>query len=245
MEVASSTNNIYSNISTSQTSSTQNVNNSFDTYLNTQTQETTTKNIKNKIVDFLDAHNGFSSLSPTDEKIFRNILSDNKLTKEEADTLSYEQVERISTLLTLSNCSTEEEWKNAPIVQWGVDLTATTKTSNRQFNEAYYNASKELDSEKQHILESEVDNNLGQLYLGKKLEATFSYGDSYLANPWEYHNMNADFGKFIKDVISHHQSKIDNPIVNPVAKEQYQSIIDVYKVLEKNYEKIVNKPKYA
>ena len=131
------------------------------------------------------------------------------------------------------------------IVQWGVDIFVTQATTNRQFNEAYYNTLKELNDEDARKLRSEVDNNLGQLYLGKKLEATFSYGDSYLANPWEYHNMNADFGKFIKDVISHHQSKIDNPIVNSVAKEQYQSIIDVYKVLEKNYEKIVNKPKYA
>ncbi len=184
-------------------------------------------------------------MSPTDEKIFRNILSDNKITKEEADNLSYEQVEKISTLLTLSNYSTEEEWKNIPVVQWGVDLTATTVTRNRKFNEAYYNTLKELNDDDARKLRSEVDNNLGQLYLGKNLEATFSYGDSYLANPWEYRNMNADFGKFIKDVINHHQNKINNPIVNPIAKEQYQDIIDVYKVLEKNYEKIVNKPKYA
>ena len=104
MEISSTNTNIYSSISTSQTaSSTQNTNSSFNTLLNTQNQETTTTSsttnkFYKKINDFLDAHNGYSSLSPTDEKIFRDILSDNKLTKEEANSLTYDQVEKITKL---------------------------------------------------------------------------------------------------------------------------------------------------
>ena len=65
---------IYSAVSTTLTaSSTQNTNSSFNTLVNTQNQETTTTTARTpKIVEFLDARNGFSSLSPTDEKIFRN-----------------------------------------------------------------------------------------------------------------------------------------------------------------------------
>ena len=117
MEVTSTNNSIYSSVSTSQTATTtQNASSSFDTLVNNQAQETISPSKMArtpKIVEFLDRYNKFSTLSQTDEKIFREILSDNKLTKEEADSLSFEQVERISTLLTLSNCSTEEEWKNA------------------------------------------------------------------------------------------------------------------------------------
>jgi hypothetical protein len=251
MEI-STNNTIYTAIQSAQTTTTQNTNSSFNALVNTQSQETTTttastNKVYKKINDFLDAHNGYSSLSPTDEKIFRDILSDNKLTKEEADSLSYEQVERIANLLNLSKCSTEEEWsKTAPVVQWGVDLSATTKTGNRQFNEAYYNTMKELPTnEQKHTLESEVDNNLGQLYLGRELKATFQYWGSYLANPWEYKDIDADFSKFIKDVKSHHEAVIADPKVDNVYKKQFQNIVDVYNVLEKNYNQVLNKTKYA
>ena len=92
MVITTNTSSIYSSISTSQTASTtQNTSNSFNTLVNTQNQDITTSSTNNKVYkkinDFLDAHNGYSSLSPTDEKIFRDILSDNKLTKEEANSL--------------------------------------------------------------------------------------------------------------------------------------------------------------
>ena len=163
---------IYSAVSTTLTaSSTQNTNSSFNTLVNTQNQETTTTTARTpKIVEFLDARNGFSSLSPTDEKIFRDILSDNKLTKEEANSLSYEQVERIAILLRQSDLP-DEEWKSMPIVERGVNLTVTTATSNRQFNEAFYNTLKELDSADAAILNHEVTNNLGQLHLEKSLDS--------------------------------------------------------------------------
>lgn len=246
MEVTSINSSNYSTVSSIQTTTTQNENNSFDTLLNTQTQETIpiSKMPRTpKIVEFLDRYNKFSTLSSTDEKIFREILSDNKLTKEEAESLSYEQVERISNLLTTNLPLSKEEFGAMPIVQMGVDLISTRATGNRQFNEAFYNTLKELEPEKQHILESEVHNNLGQLYLGKELKATFEYWGSYLANPWEYDKMNGNFGKFIKDVINHHEAIINNPKVIDVIKPQYQNIVDVYKVLEKNYNEVISKTK--
>ena len=247
MEVTSTNNSIYSSVSTTQTATTtQNTSSSFDTLVNNQAQETISPSKMArtpKIVEFLDRYNKFSTLSQTDEKIFREILSDNKLTKEEADSLSFEQVERISNLLTTNLPLSKEEFDAMPIVQWGVDLIATRATGNRQFNEAFYNTLKELTPEKKHILESEVHNNLGQLYLGKELKATFEYWGSYLANPWEYDKMNADFGKFIQDVKSHHEAIISNPKVPDVIKKQFQDIVDVYNVLEKNYNQVLSKAK--
>lgn len=247
MEISSTNNSTYSAVSSSQTSTTQSANSSFNTLVNTKSQETTgsiTTVRTPKIVEFLDRHNGFSSLSPTDEKIFRDILSDNKLTKEEASSLSYEQVERIAILLRQSDLP-DEEWKSMPIVERGVDLSATTKTGNKQFNEAYYNAKKELPNEQKYILEKEVDNNLGQLFTGKELRATFQYKDCYLVNPWEYQNMDTDFSKFIKDVKSHHESIIANHKADDEIKKQFQDIVDVYDVLEKNYNQVISKAKYA
>ena len=247
MQISSTNNSIYSSVSTTQTSNTQNTNSSFNTLVNNSNQETTTSNTTArtpKIVEFLDARNGFSSLSPTDEKIFREILSDNKLTKEEANSLSYEQVERISNLLTTNLPLSKEEFDAMPIVQMGVDLISTRATGNRQFNEAFYNTLKEIDSPMDaKKLEGEVYYNLGELYKGTELRATFAIGSS--ANPWEFRNMDADFGKFIKDVKSHHEAVIADPKVDDIYKKQHQDIVDLYSILEKNYNQILSKTKYA
>ena len=121
---------IYSAVSASQTATTQNTSSAFNTLVNNSNQETTTASSTNKVYkkinDFLDAYNGYSSLSPTDEKIFRDILSDNKLTKEEADKLTYEQVEKMTKLINYFNY-TQEEISTMPMVSWGVDLLATQK----------------------------------------------------------------------------------------------------------------------
>ena len=247
MQISSTNNSIYSSVSTTQTSNTQTTNSSFNTLVNNSNQETTTSNTTArtpKIVEFLDARNGFSSLSPTDEKIFREILSDNKLTKEEANSLSYEQVERISNLLTTNLPLSKEEFDAMPIVQMGVDLISTRATGNRQFNEAFYNTLKEIDSPMDaKKLEGEVYYNLGELYKGTSYRPTFDMGLS--ANPWEFENMNADFGKFIKDVINHHEAIIADPKVADIIKPQYQDIVDLYSILEKNYNQVLNKTKYA
>ena len=113
--------------STTQTNNSTNATNSFDSYLSNTNEKTTTPNNQtSKIVAFIDKYNGFSSLSPTDEKIFRDILSDDKFTKDEANSLTYEQVEKIANFLLPSGLSVEEI-NSMPIVQSGVDLLATNR----------------------------------------------------------------------------------------------------------------------
>ena len=120
------------------------------------------------------------------------------------------------------------------------------QTGDREFNEAFYNTLKEIDSSLDaNKLRSEVYNNLGQLHLEKELKATFQYHGSYLANPWEFENIQADFGMFIKNVINHHEEIISNPKVNPIAKKQFQEIVNLYDILQKNYNEIKNEAKYV
>ncbi len=247
MEISSTNTSIYSAVSTTQTASnTQNTSSSFNTLVNTSNQETTVTTPKtSRIVNFLEKFNKLNSLSPTDEKIFRDLLSDDKLTKEEVKTLSFDQIERIRDLI-FPGSLTEEEKNSMPMVQVvGVDLLATRLTGNKQFNEALFNTTLDLNTEDADRLIGEVHNNLGQLYLGRELKATFQYTGSYLANPWEYENIDADFSKFIKDVKSHHKAVIADPKVDDVYKKQFQNIVDVYDVLEKNYNQVLSKTKYA
>lgn len=250
MEI-SNTQNSFLSYGINSTSSTQQTNNqdttnSFDSYLTTSTEKSSNTNQEtSKIVAFIDKYNGFSSLSPTDEKIFREILSDDKFTKDEANSLTYEQVEKIASLLLPSGLSIEEI-NSMPLVQSGVDLFATRATGDRKFNEAFYNTLKQIDSSLDaNKLRSEVYNNLGQLYLEKELQATFQYEGSYLANPWEFENIQADFGTFIKNVINHHEEIISDPKVNSIAKKQFQEIVHLYDILQKNYNEIKNETKYA
>ena len=51
--------------------------------------------------------------------------------------------------------------------------------------------------------------------------------------------------QFIKDVKSHHNSMIANPNVASGCKEQLKDVLDVYNVLEKNYNQVLSKTKYA
>ena len=246
MVITTNTSSIYSSVSTSQTvSATQNTSSSFNTLVNNiQNQETTTTPKTSRIINFLEKFNKLNSLSPTDEKIFRDLLSDDKLTREEVKTLSFEQIERIRDLI-LPGSLTEEEKNSMPMVQVvGVDLLATRLTGNKQFNEALFNTTLDLNTEDADRLISEVHNNLGQLSIGKELRPSFTE-PSYLPNQWEYHDMNADFGKFIKNVLNHHEAMIANPNVDSGCKEQLKDVIDVYKVLEKNYNQVLSKTKYA
>ena len=246
MVITTNTSSIYSSVSTSQTvSATQNTSSSFNTLVNNiQNQETTTTPKTSRIINFLEKFNKLNSLSPTDEKIFRDLLSDDKLTKEEVKTLSFDQIERIRDLI-LPGSLTEEEKNSMPMVQVvGVDLLATRLTGNKQFNEALFNTTLDLNTEDADRLISEVHNNLGQLSIGKELRPSFTE-PSYLPNQWEYHDMNADFGKFIKNVLNHHEAMIANPNVDSGCKEQLKDVIDVYKVLEKNYNQVLSKTKYA
>ena len=239
----------YSAVSTSQTATTtQDESSSFNTLVNNLNQEITTTSSTtpktSRILNFLEKFNKLNSLSPTDEKIFRDLLSDDKLTKEEVKTLSFDQIERIRDLI-LPGSLTEEEKNSMPMVQVvGVDLLATRLTGNKQFNEALFNTTLDLNTEDADRLISEVHNNLGQLSIGKELRPSFTE-PSYLPNQWEYHDMNADFGKFIKNVLNHHEAMIANPNVDSGCKEQLKDVIDVYKVLEKNYNQVLSKTKYA
>ena len=247
MQISSTNTSIYSAVSTSQTASnTQNTSSSFNTLVNTQNQDTTVTTPKtSRIVNFLEKFNKLNSLSPTDEKIFRDLLSDDKLTKEEVKTLSFDQIERIRDLI-LPGSLTEEEKNSMPVVQVvGVDLLATRITGNKQFNEALFNTTLDLSTEDADRLIGEVHNNLGQLFTGKELRATFQYKDCYLVNPWEYKDIDVDFSKFIKDVKSHHEAIIAKHKGDDEIKKQFQDIVEVYDVLEKNYNQVLSKTKYA
>ena len=51
--------------------------------------------------------------------------------------------------------------------------------------------------------------------------------------------------KLSKDVISHHEAIIAKHKGDNEIKKQFQDVVDVYDVLEKNYNQVMSKTKYA
>ncbi len=257
MEISSKSNSTYSTVATTQSATTQSANSSFNTLLNTQTQETTTTTSTTtktpKIVAFIDKYNGFSSLSPTDEKIFRSILSDDKFTMEEANSLSYEQVQKIEKFLVAgytSNVSPNE----IPLVnitdnKIGAMIKATRMTDNTDFNKSLFKTVQT------------IDNNIESMEFFNRLSDTLGFNDNtevtraiiartddselkkkYLpqGDDWKIN----DYSKFINTNISELNAILKNPVYDE-DKPMYQKLLNNFTTLQKNYSEIANQSKYA
>lgn len=258
MEISSTNSSIYSSVSTTQTSNTQNTNSSFNTLVNnSQNQETTTTTEKpSRIIAFIDKHNGFSSLSPTDEKIFRSILSDDKFTMEEANSLSYEQLQKIDKFL-LGGDTTNASFDEIPIVnvtdnKIGAMIKATQMTDNIDFNKSLFKTVQT------------IDNNIERMDFFDRLSDTLGFNDNTEATraiiartndaelkaelkkkylPQDDNWKINDYSKFITTNISELNAILKNPVYDE-DKPMYLKLLNNFTTLQKNYSEIVNQSKY-
>lgn len=246
MEI-STNNTIYSSASTSQTTSnTQNVSNTFNTLLNNQstTSEPTKKEIF-RVVAFIDKYNGFSSLSPTDEKIFREILSDDNLTMEEVKSLSYEQVQKIDKFLipSFTNASPNEIpiVKNVDFKMQGM-LQAVKMTDNEDFNKALFETVQTIDDPIE----------MGDFF--HRLSDSLGWNDKTHLIPErdipEFKNNSTnedwkilDYKKFIEANITRLNAILKNPVYDE-DKPMYQKVLTCFTTLGKDYSEVSNKTKY-
>jgi hypothetical protein len=247
MEISSTNSSIYSSTSTTQTTSNvQNTNSSFDSLLNNQssTPETVKKETF-RVVAFIDKYNGFSSLSPTDEKIFRDILSDDKLTMEEVKSLSYEQVKKINDFigLTFSKASSCE----APIIK-GIDfrieamLHATIITDNENFNKAIFETVQTINDPIEMMdFFDELSDELGwndKTCLIPERDIPELRKNS-TKEDWQI----LDYKKFIEANVARLNAILKNPVYDE-DKEMYQKLLTSFSTLQKNHNEILNKTKY-
>ncbi len=258
MEISSTNSSIYSSVSTTQTSNTQNTNSSFNTLVNnSQNQKTTTTTEKpSRIIAFIDKHNGFSSLSPTDEKIFRSILSDDKFTMEEANSLSYEQLQKIDKFL-LGGDTTNASFDEIPIVnvtdnKIGAMIKATQMTDNIDFNKSLFKTVQT------------IDNNIERMDFFDRLSDTLGFNDNTEATraiiartndaelkaelkkkylPQDDNWKINDYSKFITTNISELNAILKNPVYDE-DKPMYLKLLNNFTTLQKNYSEIVNQSKY-
>ena len=243
--------------STTQTNS-SNTANSFDSYLSNTNEKTTTPNNQtSKVVAFIDKYNGFSSLSPTDEKIFRDILSDDKFTMQEIQSLTYEQVQKIGDFLTptyVGNIPDNEFadfMSTVPIVKVtdskiGSMLQAVKMTDNEEFNKALFETVQTIDNqiERDGFL-GEVSNSLGwndKTTLIPERDVPELRKDSTKEN-WEI----KDYKSFIQTMLTKYKKIYESPAIqsSPESLERYEKLLKSLSTLGKNHEEVISKTKYA
>ena len=251
MEISSTNSSAYSAVSTSQTTTTQSTSSSFDSYLTTSTKESSNTNQQtSKLVAFIEKHGGFSTLSPTDEKIFREILSDDKLTMEEMQSLTYEQIKKVENLI-LPNYTTGVSDNEIPIVKVtdskiGSMLKAVKMTDNEDFNKALF--------ETVQI----TDNQMERMDFFDRLSSTLGFNDNTNAQKIIYNKTNDtkylpqnedwkinDYSEFININMKELNELLENRNISDENKQTYQKILDNFITLQKNHNEIKSEAKYV
>lgn len=224
---------------------------------NTNEKTTTPNNQTSKVVAFIDKYNGFSSLFPTDEKIFRDILSDDKFTMEEMQSLTYEQVQKIGDFLTptyVGNIPDNEFadfMSTVPIVKVtdskiGSMLRAVKMTDNEEFNKALFKTVQTIDDDMERMnLLSEVSDNLGwndKTTLIPERDVPELRKDSTKEN-WEI----KDYKSFIQTMLTKYKEIYESPAIqsSPESLERYEKLLKSLSTLGKNHEEVISKTKYA
>lgn len=226
----------YGTTSTTQTNS-SNTTNTFDSYLATSSEETTTPNNQtSKIVAFIDKYNGFSSLSSTDEKIFRDILSDGVLRNEEMKDLSYDQMKKLTKLISVYPSGESKSTIPALVGEIGGIDSVINRTNNEDFNKALFETVRKIDDDMERFnFIVEISNNLG-------------FNDNYNATSPEGENWEIkDYKSFIQTLLSKYKEIYESPAIQSSTEslERYEKLLKSLSTLGKNHEEVISKTKYA
>ncbi|MDX9743297.1 MAG: hypothetical protein RBT59_05720 [Arcobacteraceae bacterium] len=203
--------------------------------------DATSKQEKFRVVAFIDKYNGFSSLSATDEKIFRDILADDTYTMNEIQSLSYEQVKKFNNYLAFglaSGISPDE----IPVLKStdfraGAMLHATQITDNEDFNKALFQTVQTFDDQIEYMnFIARLSDSLGwndKTHLIPERDNPELRKES-TEEDWEIKN----YTKFIASNIKELHILLKNPIFTNEDKELYRKLLNNFLVLQKDYEKI-------
>ncbi len=261
MQIGTSYSNYYVN--------TQNINNknnqvkkeenSFSSHLEKSSiKEVYTQHNSSEILNYLNKYNAFEGYSKEDEKIYREILSDGKLSESDMEKLSFKQIQQLQDLvLKVRDVGIPQDGSlpdtKLPILNlfegksWDF-ISASNYTNNDNFNKALLATVKELENtEDIRELFLQVSFNLAQELNNSELKHEVLGGDydSKLISPEtkkDYDNIN--YGKFLDKYVSYLTGKI-NYFKQQKPNESILDIIrrltssaDLYLLLQKNFHEV-------
>lgn len=243
-------NNYYNNYqaTTSNNQTVKSDKSSFDSMISSS-QDTKQEEVRGRFLKFADEHNSFASFTDNEKKLFRDILRDDKITKEEMDSLTYEQTIQLKDIVFMKNLSNEDFGKT-PLIDKSnqiQDMLMSSTTSNNQtFNQAVYRTSKQMDNDIQRsTFLSQLSINLSQEHFGLELMPSF-YAGVESKNIWDKSQMNLNYDDFLSKIISLHEKNIANPpIKDPIFIKQHQERLDGYNILLKHYNDVKGELKYV
>lgn len=206
------------------------------------------------VITFIDKYNGFSYLSSTDEEIFREILSDDKLTMEKMQSLTYKQVKKVEDLI-LSNYTTGVCATEIPVVKI-MDrkitsmLKAVRMTYNEDFNKALFKTVQTIDNSIERMdFFYRLSNSLGFNDNTESIRAIIAKTNNselkkkYLPQNDEW--IIKDYKKFINTNINDLNNLLENPNILDEDKQLYQKLLNNFITLQKNHNKIRNKSRHV
>lgn len=221
---------------------------SFASYLVQDRSEIKTE--QSEILNYLDKYNAFENYSEEDEKIYREVLLDGKLTDRDMEKLSFKQIQQLQELLLTDREKVKDP--NAdfslPIIgvlegrSWSL-ISASNYTNNDKFNKALFESIKQIDREEdRRNLFSEVSSNLSQFAFGEELKHTRSGGKTglELIGPNNKHKFdNVDYNKFLTNYISYLKETLNTPGYHPSLYEDHGYSLDIYTILQENYQNVI------
>ncbi|MFA7091457.1 MAG: hypothetical protein WC149_06370 [Arcobacteraceae bacterium] len=245
-------------ISSTQTNR-QNTTASFDNYLEEHKVFENTKLLTSDILSFIDKNDGFSSVLPENEKLFREVLADDKIYMQEVKHFTYDQAKEFNEFLRKS--MTLDMTTYIPVYQYEEDadprilLGASTISYDEDFNKAFFETLKNMNNTKEsHDLYNAVSDSLGYnnryLFVPEPKEEYFEqrtameiekYKD--YENPEEYITDYTkweikDYGAFIQEMLTDYKKYSQLPFNSLEKSVQYKNIFKNLLDLEKNYNAI-------
>jgi len=235
----------------------QNTNNSFDSYLDDTKNLANTKLLTSDILSFIDKNDGFSSVLPENEKLFRKILADDMISMQEVKNLTYEQAKALNEFQKISmNLDTSTY---IPVYKYeeGVSdiLLATTITYDEKFNQSFFETLNAMNNYKEiNDFFDEVSDSLGYnnryMVVPEPKEEYFAQLTAMEIEKYkDYENPEAymidytnweikDFDGFIQSMLKDYKERSQSPLYPLEQSLRYKSVFQSLLGLEKNYNAI-------
>lgn len=235
-----------------------NATSSFESYLEDKSTFANTKLLTSDILSFIEKNNGFSGLSPENERLFKEILADDMISTQEIKNMSYEQAkafnefQKNSMNLDITSYIPVYKYEDSAVSN---TLLATTITHDEKFNQAFFETLKTMnDTQQNSNFYKEVADSLGynnrymvvpepkEEYFAQLMAMEIEKYKDY-ENPEHYmidytHWEIKDFGGFIKNMLKDYKERSSNALYSLEESVRYKSVFQTLLALDKNYNTI-------
>lgn len=216
------------------------------------------KLLKSDILSFIEKHDGFSSLSKENEKLFREILADDKISTQEAKSLTYEEAKAFKEFQHKSMNLDISTY--VPIFQYEDNMAtniifSSSITNDDAFNKSFFETLKNINTNKENNdFYNEISDSLGynnnymvvpepreeyfeQLtQMQKEIYKDYENPEAFIIDytQWEI----KDYATFIQEILSDYKQRSQNPIYELEQSVRYKNVFLNLLSLEKNYNNI-------